>query len=77
MQHARVEYNLYELPPVVHHFETAFGATLVRGLLLEKRASPHSRMGYEDTGDRFYDSDMSTMRRSPGSTFVPEGTASR
>lgn len=38
MHHARVEY----------HFETAFGATLVRGFLLEKRASPHSRMGYED-----------------------------
>jgi hypothetical protein len=56
MHHARVEY----------HFETAFGATLVRsyarselrsfgatlvrGFLLEKRASPHSRMGYEDPG---------------------------
>jgi predicted nucleotidyltransferase len=27
--------NLYELLPVVHHFETAFGDTLVRGFLLE------------------------------------------
>jgi hypothetical protein len=26
---------LYELLPVVHHFETAFGGTLVRGFLLE------------------------------------------
>jgi hypothetical protein len=26
---------LYELLPVVHHFETAFGETLVRGFLLE------------------------------------------
>jgi predicted nucleotidyltransferase len=26
---------LYELFPVVHHFETAFGETLVRGFLLE------------------------------------------
>src|SRR5918997_560351 len=26
---------IYELLPVVHHFETAFGATLVRGFLLE------------------------------------------
>jgi predicted nucleotidyltransferase len=27
--------RLYELLPVVHHFETAFGETLVRGFLLE------------------------------------------
>jgi hypothetical protein len=27
--------HLYELLPVVHHFETAFGETLVRGFLLE------------------------------------------
>jgi hypothetical protein len=27
--------RLYELLPVVHHFETAFGGTLVRGFLLE------------------------------------------
>jgi predicted nucleotidyltransferase len=27
--------NMYELLPVVHHFETAFGDTLVRGFLLE------------------------------------------
>jgi predicted nucleotidyltransferase len=27
--------NLYEFFPVVHHFETAFGDTLVRGFLLE------------------------------------------
>src|ERR687889_2826309 len=27
--------NLYDLLPVVHHFETAFGDTLVRGFLLE------------------------------------------
>lgn len=27
--------SLYELFPVVHHFETAFGETLVRGFLLE------------------------------------------
>src|SRR5919112_5621928 len=27
--------NLYELLPVVHHFETSFGDTLVRGFLLE------------------------------------------
>src|ERR671921_837239 len=27
--------NLYELLPVLHHFETAFGETLVLGLLLE------------------------------------------
>src|SRR5215213_3475966 len=27
--------RLYELLPVVHHFETAFGETLVRGNLLE------------------------------------------
>ena len=27
--------NLYEFLPVVHHFETAFGGTLVRGFLLE------------------------------------------
>src|SRR5215208_6894014 len=27
--------NLYELLPVVHHFEAAFGETLVRGFLLE------------------------------------------
>ena len=27
--------NLYEFLPVVHHFETAFGDTLVRGFLLE------------------------------------------
>ena len=27
--------RLYELLPAVHHFETAFGETLVRGFLLE------------------------------------------
>jgi predicted nucleotidyltransferase len=27
--------HLYELLPVIHHFETAFGETLVRGFLLE------------------------------------------
>jgi predicted nucleotidyltransferase len=27
--------NLYELLPIVHHFEAAFGETLVRGFLLE------------------------------------------
>src|SRR5918995_7474274 len=27
--------NLYELLPVVHHFETAFGDTLLRGFLLQ------------------------------------------
>ena len=27
--------NLYELLPVVHHFEAAFGDTLLRGYLLE------------------------------------------
>ena len=27
--------NLYELLPVVHHFEAVFGDTLVRGFLLE------------------------------------------
>jgi hypothetical protein len=27
--------NLYDLLPVVHHFETVFGGTLVRGFLLE------------------------------------------